>query len=138
MIRLLIFLESRSCWLWDTRNPSSTSRPIWLLWIFSASFRIVPTLREICEQRLDKVKTARHGMKAHLYKHIFEDVSALLNPDTFQVLGEADPRLKEFLSHTSMEELIALQIFKFEKAMDFVIDTVVVDGPVPEQVYIIS
>ena len=31
MIRLLIFLESGRCWLWDTRNPSNTSPPIWLL-----------------------------------------------------------------------------------------------------------
>ena len=30
LIRLLIFLESRHCWLWDTRNPSNTSIPIWL------------------------------------------------------------------------------------------------------------
>ena len=30
MIRLLIFLESGRCWLWDTCNPSNTSRPIWL------------------------------------------------------------------------------------------------------------
>ena len=90
----------------------------------------MPTLREICEQRLDKVKTARHWMKANLYKHILEDVSALLNPDTLEVLGKAEPRLNEFLSHTSMKELIDLQIFKFEKSKDFIIDTLVV-GPVP-------
>ena len=30
MIRLLIFLESGRCWLWDTHNPSNTSSPIWL------------------------------------------------------------------------------------------------------------
>ena len=28
--RSLIFLESGPCWLWDTRNPFNTSRPIWL------------------------------------------------------------------------------------------------------------
>ena len=31
MISLLIFLESGRCWLWDARNPSNKSRPIWLL-----------------------------------------------------------------------------------------------------------
>ena len=30
LIRLLTFLESGRCWLWDTRNPSNTSIPIWL------------------------------------------------------------------------------------------------------------
>ena len=30
MIRLLIFLESGRCWLWDTRNPSNTSCSIWV------------------------------------------------------------------------------------------------------------
>ena len=30
MICLLILLERGRCWLWDTRNPSNTSRPIWV------------------------------------------------------------------------------------------------------------
>ena len=30
MIRLLIVLDDGCCWLWDTCNPSNTSRPIWV------------------------------------------------------------------------------------------------------------
>ena len=30
MICLLILLERGRCWLWDTRNTSNTSRPIWV------------------------------------------------------------------------------------------------------------
>ena len=78
-------------------------------------------------------KTVRHRMKAHLYKHILEDVEVLLNPDTFEVLGEATARLKEFLSHTSMKELVDLEIFKFDVAVDIIVDTEVVDGPVPAE-----
>lgn len=86
-----------------------------------------------CYQMAKNVKHSKE-MKAHIYKHILEDVSALLDPDTLEVLGEADPRLKEFLSHTSMEELIDLEIFRFDMEVDIIIETEFVDGPVPEQV----
>ena len=46
MIRLLIFLESGRWWLWDTRNPSNTSLPIWLVSaVFSLSLRLWSFLR---------------------------------------------------------------------------------------------
>ena len=82
---------------------------------------------------LGVTKTERCSMKAHLYKHILEDVDVLLIPDTLEVLGEAPPRLREFLSHASMRELVELEIFRFETAVDVIVDTEVVDGPVPEQ-----
>ena len=88
---------------------------------------------EIEEEKEEKgnPKTVRHKMKAHLYKHILEDVEVLLNPEDFEVLGEATPRMKEFLSHTTMKELIDLDIFKFDVAVDIIVDTEVVNGPVP-------
>ena len=82
------------------------------------------------EPNKNRVETVRHKMKAHLYKHILEDVEVLLDPKTFEVLGEATPRLKEFLSHTSMKGLVDLDIFKFDVAVDIIVDTEVVDGPV--------
>ena len=57
---------------------------------------------------LGVTKTERRRMKAHLYKHILEDIDALLDPETMEVIGEATPRVREFLCHTSMEELIEL------------------------------
>ena len=68
---------------------------------------------------LGVTKTTRHNMKAHLYKHILEDVHVLLNPETFEVLCEAPHRLKDFLSHASMEELIELGIFRDSNQLDF-------------------
>jgi jumonji domain-containing protein 2 len=62
-------------------------------------------------------------VKAYLYKHVCEDVDALVRPDTYEILGWASPRLLDFLQHTSMEELINLDIFQFEAAVDVIIDT---------------
>ena len=82
---------------------------------------------------LGVTKTDSRRIKAHLYKHILEDVDVLLIPDTFEVLGEAPPRLREFLGHASMRELVELEIFIFDMAVDVFVETEVVDGPVPEE-----
>ena len=76
----------------------------------------------------------RHSMIAYLYKlHISEDIEVLLNPENLEVLGEATPKLKALLRHTSMKELIDLELFKFDVAVDIIVDTEVVDGPPPEK-----
>ena len=61
-------------------------------------------------------------MKAHLYKHIMEDVDALIDPESFEVLGEATPRLMELLSHTSMKELVTMGVFELHSSVDVIAD----------------
>ena len=63
-------------------------------------------------------------MIAYLYKlHISEDIEVLLNPENLEVLGEATPKLKALLRHTSMKELIDLELFRFVEAGEVIVET---------------
>ena len=78
-------------------------------------------------------RNVRYTMKAHLYKHVVEDVAVLVNPDTYEVIGDISMRLRELLGTTSMKELVGWGVFTFDVAVDIIANSGIIEDQVDKK-----
>lgn len=67
--------------------------------------------------RIKCQETMKKSIKAHCYKHILEDVEAVVDPETMELLDEPSDELKSFLTTETIKEVIDTGTFQFSHAV---------------------